>query len=211
MNRIFALLGLLSSHLLFAAPSSPWLFVQNDDGIIVHKRPHSDGLVEIKAQMQVSTSYSGFLLLLEDSANVPNWIDNVSMSQVLTQISSNENIVYTQFSAPWPARDRDMVTYSKYEVGNGQFELTIKDASTYLAENDNYLRITKVDALWVLQPLDSGKTHITYTAFADPGGILPDWLSNKLSVSGALSTFQGLRAQLPKYQNRQHPDLPAEH
>ena len=37
------------------------------------------------------------------------------------QISSNENIVYTQFKAPWPARDRDMVTYSKYEVEEGQF------------------------------------------------------------------------------------------
>ena len=74
--------------------------------------------------MQVETSYSGFLLLLEDSDNVPNWIDNVSHSEVLMQISANENIVYTQFKAPWPARDRDMVTYSKYEVEEGQFTLS---------------------------------------------------------------------------------------
>ncbi|MGF1754809.1 START domain-containing protein [Vibrio makurazakiensis] len=207
---MFALLTLIVSFHSTAEQTNPWLFVTSENGITIHKRPHSDGLVEIKAQMQAKTTYSGFLLLLEDSANVPNWIDRVSMSEVLKQLSTNENIVYTQFSAPWPARDRDMVTYSKYELGNGQFELTITDASTYIEKRSGYLRISKVEALWVLQPLNSGTTHITYTAFADPGGILPDWLSNKLSVAGALSTFQGLREQLPKYQNSQHPNLPLE-
>ncbi|WP_394246702.1 START domain-containing protein [Vibrio profundi] len=206
---LFAMSSCVFTANVYASATQPWLFVKSEDGIILHKRPHSDGLIEIKAQMQVNTSYSGFLLLLEDTPNIPNWIENASKSEVLVQLSSNENIVYTQFRAPWPARDRDMVTYSKYEVGNGQFELKIEDASTYLAKNEDYLRITKVNALWVLQPLTSGTTHITYTAFADPGGILPDWLANKLSISAALSTFQGLRAHLPNYQHLQHPNLPS--
>ncbi|MGB1319813.1 MAG: START domain-containing protein [Vibrio gallaecicus] len=194
----------------FAQTPLPWLFATSENGITLHKRHHTDGLIEIRAQTFAQTSYSGFLLLLEDSKNVPKWIDNVENSYVLQQISENENIVYTQFLAPWPAKDRDMVTYSRYQIEDGQFVLTIKDASSYLPLQPGYIRILGVKAQWVLQPLDNGTTHITYTAYADPGGALPDWLSNKLSVSGALSTFKGLKEQLPKYQNKQHPNLPKE-
>ena len=202
--RIFVVSLFTYSTLAFA---TPWAFVKSEDGITIHKRDHGNGLVEVRAQMQVETSYSGFLLLLEDSDNVPNWIDNVSHSEVLMQISANENIVYTQFKAPWPARDRDMVTYSKYEVEEGQFTLTIKDASNYLAKESGYIRIRDVDAIWTLQPLTNGFTHINYTAYANAGGILPDWLMNRLSANNAFSTFQKLRNQLTKYQGKQHPNL----
>lgn len=202
--RIFVVSLFTYSTLAFA---TPWAFVKSEDGITIHKRDHGNGLVEVRAQMQVETSYSGFLLLLEDSDNVPNWIDNVSHSEVLMQISTNENIVYTQFKAPWPARDRDMVTYSKYEVEEGQFTLIIKDASNYLAKESGYIRIRDVDAIWTLQPLTNGFTHINYTAYANAGGILPDWLMNRLSANNAFSTFQKLRNQLPKYQGKQHPNL----
>jgi hypothetical protein len=75
LPRIFSLGLCALSTLTFAAP---WQFVKSEDGIVIDKRPHSEGLVEIRAQMQTPTSYSGFLLLLEDSDNVPNWLDNVS-------------------------------------------------------------------------------------------------------------------------------------
>ncbi|MEZ9071259.1 START domain-containing protein [Vibrio splendidus] len=191
------------------AYATPWQFVKSEDGITIHKRNHGNGLVEVRAQMQVETSYSGFLLLLEDSDNIPNWIDNVSNSEVLMQISSNENIVYTQFKAPWPARDRDMVTYSSYGVEDNQFTLTIKDASNYLAKEPGYIRIKEVDALWTLDALTNGFTHISYTAYANAGGILPDWLMNRLSANNAFSTFNKLKSQLPKYQGQQHPNLPS--
>ncbi|MFA0196533.1 START domain-containing protein [Vibrio artabrorum] len=202
--------ALLISPFAFSSSELPWVFVKSEAGIIIHKRAHREGLVEIRAQMQTPTTYSGFLSLLEDSQNVPNWVDNVSESRVLRQISATENIVYTLFKAPWPARDRDMVTYSKYTIENDQFILSIKDASTYLPREPGYIRIYNVKALWTLQPLNNSNTYITYTAYANAGGILPNWLMNKLSISSALNTFKRLREQLPKYQSQQHPNLPSE-
>ncbi|MCT7656348.1 hypothetical protein MBH78_20380 [Oceanimonas sp. NS1] len=54
---------------------------KNQDGITIHTRHHRDGLVEIRAQMFVDTRYAAFMALLEDSPNIPNWIDNVSSSR----------------------------------------------------------------------------------------------------------------------------------
>ncbi|EKO3533513.1 START domain-containing protein [Vibrio fluvialis] len=185
----------------------PWEMAKNQDGITIQTRKHRDGLVEIRAQMFVNTTYAAFMTLLEDSSNVPNWIDNVDSSRVLKQISDNENIVYTRFAAPWPARDRDMVTYSQFKQFAGALVLTIEDASDQYPEQEGFVRIKAVKATWTLEKLTNGMTHIDYTAFADPGGMLPNWLANKLSVSSAFNTFEGLRAQLPNYQNKLHPHV----
>ncbi len=202
------LLAFMSFSTLVSAEQN-WQFDSGSDGITIYIREHQEsGLVEIRARMYTPTTYSAFLTLLEDSNNVPNWIDNASHSRVLKQISSNENIVYTQFTAPWPARDRDMVTYSRYWVDTTGFNLIIKDApKPALAEQDGYIRISAVKASWTLEKLNNGTTLIEYKAYADPGGFLPDWLKNKLSKQSTRATFENLREQLPRYQKFTHPNV----
>ncbi|WP_417869186.1 START domain-containing protein [Vibrio furnissii] len=189
------------------APPIAWHMAKSDNGITIQTRKHRDGLVEIRAQMLVPTTYAAFMNLLENSSNLPNWIDHVASSRVLKQISDHENIVYTRFSAPWPARDRDMVTYSQFQQFPGSLVLTIEDASDQYPEKEGFVRIKAVKATWVLEKLTNGMTHIDYTAFADPDGMLPNWLANKLSVSSAFNTFEALREQLPKYQGKRHPHV----
>ena len=207
--QISALMAtVLISATVAAKANNYWQFDSNNNGITIYSREHKDGLVEIRAQMFTPTSYGAFLTLLEDSHNVPNWIDNVSHSRVINQISTTENIVYTQFTAPWPAKDRDMVTYSKYWLDELGFTITITDAPySTLAKQSGYIRIHSVDASWVLHKLTNGTTLIEYKAFADPGGRLPDWLINKLAKQSARTTFYNLREQLPKYQQYSHPQI----
>ncbi|MEH0731895.1 START domain-containing protein [Vibrio alginolyticus] len=191
-----------------ASANENWQFESDKNGITIYSREHSDGLVEIRARMFTPTSYGAFLTLLEDSDNIPNWIDNASHSWVLNQISATENIVYTQFKAPWPAKNRDMVTYSKYWVDELGFTIEIKSApDSYLAEQNGYVRIRSVDATWELQKLTNDTTLVEYKAFADPGGLLPNWLINKLSKESAWATFSNLRKELPEYQQYSHPQI----
>lgn len=208
LGKSALLIGLCTSLSTWAEAFTGWQFEGDNNGISIYSREHSDGLVEVRAQMFTPTTYGAFLTLLEDSENVPNWIDNVSHSRVLSQVSPTENIVYTQFTAPWPARDRDMVTYSKYTLDELGFTLDIEDApDSALPEQDGYIRIRNVDATWTLQKLTNGTTLIEYTAFANPGGILPDWIINNLTKESARSTFEGLRASLPSYQDKTHPQI----
>ncbi|HHF2909487.1 START domain-containing protein [Vibrio alginolyticus] len=191
-----------------ARANENWQFESDKNGITIYSQEHSDGLVEIRARMFTPTSYGAFLTLLEDSDNIPNWIDNASHSRVLNQISATENIVYTQFKAPWPAKNRDMVTYSKYWVDELGFTIEIKSApDSYLAEQNGYVRIRSVDATWELQKLTNDTTLVEYKAFADPGGLLPNWLINKLSKESAWATFSNLRKELPEYQQYSHPQI----
>ncbi len=202
----FIALSLVSTS--SAALEQSWQFESSTNGITIHTREHKQGLVEIRARMFTPTTYSAFLALLEDSNNIPNWIDNASHSRVIKQISATENIVYTQFKAPWPAKDRDMVTYSKFWVDEAGLNIAISDApASIFAEQSEYLRIHSVKASWTLQKLTNGTTFIEYTAFANPGGALPSWLINRLSKQSARDTFNNLRLQLPKYQAYSHPQI----
>ncbi|MCY9803644.1 START domain-containing protein [Vibrio scophthalmi] len=207
ITALFLVMALMSGN-VNAQVNNDWQLDSRRDGITIYAREHKDGLVEIRAQMFTPTSYSAFLTLLEDSGKVPDWIDNARHSRVLKQISPTENIVYTQFSAPWPAKDRDIVTYSKYWVDDLGFTIHITDApEAILAEQSGYIRIRAVDASWTLHKLTNGTTLIEYQAFADPGGLLPDVLINKLSKQSARTTFENLRALLPAYQQYQHPQI----
>jgi hypothetical protein len=209
LARWLLMLSLFAAFSSVADSSRPprWEMAKNQDGITIQTRHHQHGLVEIRARMLVVTRYAAFMALLEDSQNLPNWIDNVSSSRVLKQLSPNENIVYTRFRAPWPVQDRDMVTYSRFDQPPGALVLTIEDAPDAYPLQPGYIRIKAVKATWTLAKLTNGLTHIEYIAFADPGGNLPGWMANQLSVSSAFNTFKGLREQLPRYQNRTHPEV----
>lgn len=190
-----------------ASANENWQFESDKNGITIYSREHSDGLVEIRARMFTPTSYGAFLTLLEDSDNIPNWIDNASHSRVLNQISATENIVYTSLKHH-ACQNRDMVTYSKYWVDELGFTIEIKSApDSYLAEQNGYVRIRSVDATWELQKLTNDTTLVEYKAFADPGGLLPNWLINKLSKESAWATFSNLRKELPEYQQYSHPQI----
>ncbi len=202
------IMALLVSATASAVADKYWQFESDDDGITIYTHEHKNGLVEIRAQMFTPTSYGAFLTLLEDSDNIPNWVDNALHSRVLQQVSATENIVYTQFSAPWPVKNRDMVTYSNYWLDELGFTLKIKDApESTLEEQRGYIRIHSVDATWKLQKLTNGTTFIEYKVFADPGGVLPIWLVNNLSKQSARATFSKLREQLPRYQQYSHPKI----
>ncbi|WP_418642564.1 START domain-containing protein [Vibrio chaetopteri] len=205
---ILVCLGLLNTPIAAAAPSGKhWLVSYNQDAVTLYKREHHSGLIEIRVHADVSTTFSAFLRLFEDTMNVPNWLHNVDQTKVLAQLSPNENVVYTTFAAPWPAKNRDMVTYSRYYQTGKRFVLEISDASDYLAPQPDYIRIHKVRSRWELTKIDDGQVFVVYTAFADVGGALPDWLANQLTIEGAIETFKGLKREIADYQHLSHPNV----
>lgn len=202
------IIGLMPSPIVHAAPSGkPWLVSYNQDAVTLYKREHQSGLIEIRVHADVTTTFSAFLRLFEDTNNVPNWLHNVNQTKVLAQLSPNENVVYTTFAAPWPAKNRDMVTYSRYYQTGKRFVLEISDASDYLAPQPDYIRIDKVRSRWELTKLEDNQVFVVYTAFADVGGALPDWLANQLTIEGAIETFKGLKREIADYQHLSHPNV----
>jgi hypothetical protein len=80
--------------------------------------------------------------------------------------------------------------------------LEVKDASEQKDNSNGYVRMTDVEANWTLQELSNGLTHISYTAYANPEGLLPVWITNEITLDSVKSTFQALKKRLPLYQQK---------
>ncbi|PAJ76060.1 hypothetical protein CJF42_02145 [Pseudoalteromonas sp. NBT06-2] len=197
--KLLLMLSLL--HINMANSAETWVLHKNESGIKVYKKVQPTGLVELKAQMQLKAKVSDFTTLLENTNNAPQWLDGVIYVKVLKRLSESENFVYSVFEAPWPVKNRDMLIYSQYNFkGDGSLVINMKTADRTLIndfkKNQDNIAITGVVASWQLTPITDNMLEITYIAYADPGGNLPNWLINKVALSSTYNTFKNLLQQL---------------
>ena len=180
-----------------------WKLWRKNETLTVSYRPadnnNNNKLIEIKATATVNSTLSGFLLFLQDYANIPNWLDNASRATLLQQISARENIFITYFDAFWPVKPREMVIHSRYwQNPDLSIELSVNDANEEIAKTTKAIRIKVVKAHWRITPLSAKQIKIEHIISADPRGNIPLWLANKLSLRSMWSSIKALGVQLPK-------------
>ena len=184
-----------------------WSGYKQQDGVTVEYRRHSDGVLEIKAQLTLKSLTGAFLHLLNDTAAISDWVANAKRVEILASPASNTNIVHTYFSAIWPVSPRDMVTQSIWKQNtDGVLYLRVTDLGGQYPQTDGYVRMQQVEALWTLTPLADGSLHIQYQGQADPAGKVPHFIANRVALKAMFDTFRNLRKVLPKYQQA-YPDV----
>lgn len=177
-----------------------WRQVKIKQGIEVYQQKLPDGLLKLRAYTVTSGCLSAFEALLLDTQNADQWLSNVKRVEVLATPSPDEHIVYTQFNAPWPIKNRDMVTYSRiYRTAKTQLQIGIQAAPDTYAKRDAYVRIEHVAASWVINQLSQNEISIEYQAIADPAGKIPLWLGNSVAKSNVFNTFKKMRERLRLY------------
>jgi hypothetical protein len=179
---------------------SKWQVEKSQDGVAVFTRETPSGYKEVKAQVTIKSTPEEFLALLDKTQSAPLWIDKCRKVELLAKPSEHERIVRSTFAAPWPVKDRDMVTYSLTQIdkSTGNVIISISDRATQFALQDNVVRMQNVSGQWQLLTNSDYTTTIIYQGYGEPAGNLPTWLANTLVVSSLLTTFQNLRLILEK-------------
>lgn len=189
--------------LSLSAVSNPieWQTYKQQDDIKVSYKKHETGIIEINASVLVKNAKaSDFMALLSDTDNAPNWLENVKSVTLMERLSPSETLVYTHFNSPWPVLDRDLVSYSCYHaLGEHKTELKIISQPYAKAEVSGVVRIKELRAYWRLEEQQSNLL-VSHQAYADPGGSIPHWLSNKVSLKSVYKTLQALTEQLTNNQ-----------
>jgi|TARA_B100000700_G_scaffold93374_1_gene105413 hypothetical protein len=178
-----------------------WQTYKQQDDIKVSYKKHETGIIEINASVLVKNAKaSDFMALLSDTDNAPNWLENVKSVTLMERLSPSETLVYTHFNSPWPVLDRDLVSYSCYHaLGEHKTELKIISQPYAKAEVSGVVRIKELRAYWRLEEQQSNLL-VSHQAYADPGGSIPHWLSNKVSLKSVYKTLQALTEQLTNNQ-----------
>jgi len=155
-------------------------------------------LIELKVESTVRSSLSGFLLFIQDTDNMPLWLDNASSSRVLKELSLQENIFVVNFNSFWPVSERYMVINSRHWQNEDlSIEIQAIDSNSQEYLQNDMIKIELIKAHWLIQPSTNGNIHLTYSVIADPKGVIPFWLMKRVSLNSLWKTMNNISEQLP--------------
>lgn len=181
--------------------SDEWKLKKYENGIAVYNRhDENSDFKELKAVMQIKTSLSSIVALLNDWESYPKWVYRCDKSTTLKQISETELIHYQTVKGIWPVESRDFVV--KVKITQDPVTKVVKQIATsmpdYYPRQQDHVRITEFRAAWTLTPLKNGIVNLEYQLFVNPGGAVPAWIVNLAAIDGPYETSYNLKHWISK-------------
>ncbi len=170
--------------LLILLAVSGWEVVSIDGPKVVERRARGDGFLEIR----VSTVTEVPALQVANAF----WLRRTPASKAIKKYDlilqdETQKIIYQQLKMPI-VKDRDYtVRVERYvDEASGLYQFNSKCRSDLgPPPNDDHVRVVDCAAQYSVERATDGKTHVTYTAFANAGGRLPIWIVNALAPKAA--------------------------
>lgn len=169
-----------------------WKLEKQEQQITVSSKQSDSGYKKILAKTVVKSRPEALLRLFYDVERGPLWIANCIKVEVISAPSQNERIVHSYFSAPWPIKGRDMVTYSLTKVQQNSLSIIISNRGNVYPLNEAYVRMQDMFGEWQVSELANGEIQISYQGGGNPAGKLPRWLANKALIDATFETFINL-------------------
>jgi hypothetical protein len=188
------------------ALASGWEIIAQEAGITVSRKdvPGRD-LPIFRGTGVVNASAIEILAILSDSPRNPEWMHNCHSARKLKTIDDQSRIIYNRTTAPWPVSDRDVVLQSSatWVPDTATVMVRFKSISSPLqGEVDGVVRMPRLNGFYKLEALSWEKTRVTYQVDADPGGLLPDWLVERVQNDIPLKTLKNLRRQVVRMRGK---------
>lgn len=174
--------------------ANEWIYEREKKGIKVFTKKSKWGhFRDSKATMVVPNSVKDMEKMLTDFDNYSNWIPRCKAARVVARLSETEYITHMTFNSPWPVADRDCVMRIKVNRdAKGVVTITQTSEPKYLKESEGVVRIQQMTGIWKLIPVNGG-TEVINEYSTNPGGNIPDWLTNTQSVEAPMETFESLK------------------
>lgn len=209
--RLLTLVTLLFFNTFLSAQNTAnWEIKTQKEGIIVYSRdlPNSN-LKELKMTSTATSTLSAFIAILEVIQTNPDWLDGSFEVTRLEEKPNGEKINRTIIDFPFPVSDRDLISSAKITQDADTKVVTILSEAVKGVQktSDDYVRMPLFLSQWVLTPDGNGQINIEYFLRSDPGGNIPNWVTNMLSSVGPFKTFKAIKENLKNYQQEKRAGI----
>ena len=186
-----------------------WELKKDKEGIKVYtgKLPNT-AIKAVRVVCTVNASISQLTALLLDAKAHSQWVYGTKTSYLVKEISPGHIIYYSEATVPWPFTNRDVVielSVTQQPVTKIVY-VTVNTANNYVPIAKDKVRVMMCRSNWTVTPLGDNRLNIEYIAQADPGGSVPDWVTNLFCTKGPFETFKKLRELVasPVYRRTQY-------
>lgn len=122
-----------------------------------------------------------------------------NMRKTIVRDDGDVVIVHSYIDMPLFITDRDVVTRAvrEHDAARGVWSLSWSAAPDAApAPEDGVIRVQRSDGAWLFEPLEGGRTRVSYESHVEIAGALPAWLVNSMMGETVVSGFEGLCARL---------------
>ena len=183
------------------AEDPQWKLHKNQDGITVYTG-HKEGSIfqQFKAVMTVPTSVAALLRVANNLEAYPTWLSDCKTASSVKQVNAQSRYAYLEVELAWPLQNRDFIVHMLTEKVNpaGKTVIHLKGQPDLLPEKHGIVRIQKLEGAFTFTPKPDGMVEVTYQFFAEPGGYIPAYLTNKVLINGPYRTLSSLRSLLQR-------------
>jgi len=137
--------------------------------------------------------------VLVDIPRQKEWVHRLAESRTLQGDPVAHSVIYSRYSLPWPAKDRDAVVESAVDVDVKQAEVRVRFWNTTVPAaplRPDCIRVPLSEGTFTLRDTGRGAVLVSYTIRLDPGGWLPDWIVRLFVRDAPLTTLRAFQAQV---------------
>ena len=187
-----------------------WQLKKDKTGIqIFTSKVENSKYKAIRAVTEINTDMHNAIALILDLTACSEWVHLCVESKLIESVSKTENYIYTYTNAPFPIKNRDMVSHVmwQFDHNTGKVSMLSKATEGRVPQSKRAIRITNATAQWHFTTIDQTTLRVECYVHIDPAGPVPAWLSNLLLIKSPFKTIQNMRQILEsgRYQSATPP------
>jgi hypothetical protein len=187
----------------------PWKQYKSEDGIIGHERTvQRSKYLETRAGTVINAPMEVLLEVLKDIPAYPQWMYKCKEAVPLKREGKAKRVLYFAQGVPLGSPDREAVieaiTVADYDKGACVTTLHSIDHPYQHPKKEHgheRMRMIEFSGIWDLQMIDRNRTKVIYTAYTNPGGFSPGFVTNRVIRKVSFRSLKGMitKAEEQKY------------
>jgi hypothetical protein len=176
-----------------------WNFSKEKDGIKLFTGLYpGERIKSYRGIAVINAEPSRTFAVLEDVYHTDWWDKNISVIRVLSYERNKSARYYLVYDLPWPVIDRDLCVDVSvvFTITSKTGTIIARPSPNCIPTNSDQVRITAYRQSWEVKPAENGKTLVILEGFVDPGGSIPDWISNMLIIDAPYKIIRDLKKKL---------------
>lgn len=178
-------------------PDATWVATRSEDGVQSYRHSAPGELDAFRAETTMTADVWTLLAILEDVDRACSWTAHCSEMRAVRRLGARDLLVYAQMDAPWPVRDRDVITRVRLELSSMHAMVADIEAvrEPSVPPRAGVVRMPQMRARYSFAVEGPRRVRVSYEVAVDPGGTLPDWLKNLVARDLAHDTLDRLRSR----------------
>lgn len=154
---------------------------------------------EVLAEGTMDASVQDIQAAILDAEAYPRFMPYVKESRTVGKAAGGGKLTYTRLEPPFLAPRDYVVKVSIHRSvnpdGSGEFLNSWRAVPDVVPERPGVVRLLLCEGSWRIRPTADGRARVVYHAAVDPGGWVPNFLSDMGNRTGITETFKAVEKE----------------